>query len=158
MGSYLNMSLIIHVTPTQQANFDQTLVRVRLSIVDVVTCLDQPCKHGTCTDNGASFVCTCDEGYTGVTCDSLLATEETSELLLPEWLPYLEYVVVTVVSLTGLMVLGCLCLKCCQLLGVIEHKDDDEDKADRQNRRKDLILLQNRPKPMRFNSNMEMMF
>ncbi|XP_062594267.1 uncharacterized protein LOC134255764, partial [Saccostrea cucullata] len=122
----------------------------------VVTCRDDPCKHGTCTDQGTSFLCTCDEKYTGVTCDSPLVPEETSELLLPEWLSYLEYAVVTMVSLTGIMVLGCLCLRCCQVLGVSDDGDSDED--DEQGHTEDLVILQNRPKPMGFNRDRENMF
>ncbi|XP_061196824.1 neurogenic locus notch homolog protein 1-like [Saccostrea echinata] len=95
---------------------------------DVVTCQDQPCKHGRCTDQGASFMCTCDERYTGVTCDSRI------------------------------MVLGCLCLKCCQALGVFRHNDVDDDKANRQKHKGDLIVLQNRPKPIGYNSHMETEF
>ncbi|WAQ94941.1 SVEP1-like protein [Mya arenaria] len=35
-------------------------------------CSPDPCIHGTCTDTGSGFACTCDSGYTGPTCSTTL--------------------------------------------------------------------------------------
>jgi hypothetical protein len=38
-------------------------------------CDPDPCNgHGTCTDTGADFFCTCSHGFTGVTCDTPVST------------------------------------------------------------------------------------
>ncbi|CAH1245796.1 NOTCH1 [Branchiostoma lanceolatum] len=35
----------------------------------VATCARSPCAHGTCTDDVASYTCTCESGWTGHDCD-----------------------------------------------------------------------------------------
>ncbi|XP_078612876.1 uncharacterized protein LOC144882755 isoform X5 [Branchiostoma floridae x Branchiostoma japonicum] len=35
----------------------------------VVTCARSPCLHGTCTDDGGSYTCSCNNGWTGQDCD-----------------------------------------------------------------------------------------
>lgn len=57
----------------------------------------------------------------------LLGTAKAEELLLLKWFPYLEYALLTLVSLTGMMTMGCVCLKCCKACGVIRDNDDDDD-------------------------------
>lgn len=56
-----------------------------------------------------------------------LETAESQKLLLPSWFPYLEYALLTLVSLTVVMAMGCACLKCCQAVGVLKRNDDDDD-------------------------------
>lgn len=57
----------------------------------------------------------------------LLGTAKAEELLVPKWFPYLEYALLTLVSLTGMMTMGCVCLKCCKACGVIRDNDDNDD-------------------------------
>lgn len=57
----------------------------------------------------------------------LSETANSEELLLPKWFPYLEYALLTLVSLTGVMAMGCACLKCCKASGIIRDNDDDDD-------------------------------
>ena len=39
-------------------------------VVDADNCSSNPCMNGgTCVDSIAHFTCTCDEGFTGATCD-----------------------------------------------------------------------------------------
>ena len=35
-------------------------------------CAPQPCQHGDCTDRVNGYTCTCQAGYTGTNCDSIL--------------------------------------------------------------------------------------
>lgn len=56
-----------------------------------------------------------------------LETTESQKLLLPTWFPYLEYALLTLVSLTGVMAMGCACLKCCRAVGILKGNDDDDD-------------------------------
>ncbi|XP_078612873.1 uncharacterized protein LOC144882755 isoform X3 [Branchiostoma floridae x Branchiostoma japonicum] len=37
----------------------------------VVTCARSPCLHGTCTDDGGSYTCSCNNGWTGQDCDQV---------------------------------------------------------------------------------------
>ena len=38
---------------------------------DINDCASQPCKNnGTCKDQVNSFICDCNEGYTGLTCET----------------------------------------------------------------------------------------
>jgi hypothetical protein len=54
-------------------------------------------------------------------------TDEEWEFLLPEWFPYLEYVLLSFASLIGLMALGCVCLNCCPVFCGKNDDDDDEE-------------------------------
>lgn len=97
-----------------------------------ITCASTPCQHGSCADSPTGFMCTCDSSYTGIRCDTgfhvkPLETTEPKKLLLPIWFPYLEYALLTLVSLTGVMAMGCACLKCCRAVGVLKGNDDDDD-------------------------------
>ncbi|XP_078338824.1 uncharacterized protein LOC111134166 isoform X4 [Crassostrea virginica] len=96
----------------------------------VITCASQPCQHGTCTDSPTGFKCACESSYTGVQCDTDI--DQANELLLPEWFPYLEYTLLSMVSLVGVMAMGCFFLKCCQAFGVIGKKDDDDEDHENQ--------------------------
>ena len=33
-------------------------------------CRPNPCVRGTCTENGLDFLCQCEPGFTGLTCDT----------------------------------------------------------------------------------------
>ncbi|KAI8493292.1 hypothetical protein Bbelb_292960 [Branchiostoma belcheri] len=35
----------------------------------MLDCASSPCAHGTCTDGGASYTCSCENGWTGANCD-----------------------------------------------------------------------------------------
>ncbi|XP_062594269.1 neurogenic locus notch homolog protein 1-like [Saccostrea cucullata] len=112
---------------------------------DLVTCQDNPCKHGICTDEGITFTCTCDKGYTGTVCDTL----ETLEL--PESVRYVEYGLLSLVSVIGVMATGCVCLKCCQTFGINKKggTDDDDDENEEEKwkkNRKNLIFPQKHSK------------
>ena len=38
---------------------------------DIDECLTKPCQHdGTCTDGINSYTCSCQNGYTGVNCET----------------------------------------------------------------------------------------
>ena len=39
-------------------------------ILDINECGSNPCVYGTCTDAVSSYTCVCDEGYTGVYCET----------------------------------------------------------------------------------------
>lgn len=39
-----------------------------LNVPDIDHCSNNPCVHGTCTDTGATYSCTCDAGWTGPNC------------------------------------------------------------------------------------------
>ncbi|XP_061196827.1 fibropellin-1-like [Saccostrea echinata] len=97
-----------------------------------LTCTDNPCLHdGKCIDPGTGFQCTCPNTHKGNVCEIALISEKTSQLLLPEWLPSLEYGILSIVSVIGLMTTGCVCLKCCKALGVMdERRDEDTDDED----------------------------
>ncbi|XP_062594266.1 neurogenic locus notch homolog protein 2-like [Saccostrea cucullata] len=106
---------------------------------------------GTCVDGSIGFKCQCTDRYTGDFCDKALITVEASELRLPEWIQYLEYGVLSMVSLIGLMTLGCVCLKCSRACGVRDNKDDDDyDKEkDLRKRRKRIVhFTENHSKPL----------
>jgi hypothetical protein len=87
----------------------------------------------------------------------VLVTDEEMELLLPEWFPYLEYVLLSLASLIGVMALGCVCLKCCQMFGIKKDDDDDDDEEEDnlEKYRRDSILPLDRPKPFTTRHGME---
>ena len=37
---------------------------------EINECGSSPCVYGTCTDNVNSYSCTCDDGYTGINCET----------------------------------------------------------------------------------------
>ena len=37
-------------------------------IIDIDDCTSNPCVHGLCTDGINNYYCSCEIGYTGVTC------------------------------------------------------------------------------------------
>lgn len=70
---------------------------------------------------------------------------------MPTWFPYLEYALLSLASLTGVMAMGCICMKCCRAFGIIrdDDDDDDEDRDEKDFRRykRDSIYPLDTPKP-----------
>lgn len=58
---------------------------------------------------------------------SVLETETSTLYEFPDWFPYLEYALLTMISMTVLMAAGCVCLKCCQFCGCDSSDDDTEE-------------------------------
>lgn len=57
----------------------------------------------------------------------LLGIVKVEEFFLLKWFFYLEYVLLILVLFIGMMMMGCVCLKCCKVCGVIRDNDDDDD-------------------------------
>ncbi|XP_078610807.1 uncharacterized protein LOC144881533 [Branchiostoma floridae x Branchiostoma japonicum] len=41
----------------------------KYALCTVTTCARSPCAHGTCTDDGGNYTCSCENGWTGHDCD-----------------------------------------------------------------------------------------
>ena len=73
---YLKRLLPMHFGTMEDLNFRFELYRPYL--VDLRQCTNDPCgDYGTCYEDGDSYYCRCDEGYTGTNC-----TEGTTMYLL----------------------------------------------------------------------------
>ncbi|XP_048780715.2 neurogenic locus notch homolog protein 1-like [Ostrea edulis] len=92
-----------------------------------IRCSSNPCLKGSCADTAIGYACICEPSYTGQNCDTLLETETSTLYEFPDWFPYLEYALLTMISMTVLMAAGCVCLKCCQFCGCDSSDDDTEE-------------------------------
>ncbi|XP_062594280.1 uncharacterized protein LOC134255773 isoform X2 [Saccostrea cucullata] len=100
----------------------------------------QSCR--ICENGGAlklaSLSCKCGPHYKGGCC-------QVETLELPESVRYVEYGLLSLVSVIGVMATGCVCLKCCQTFGINKKSgtdDDDDENEDEKwkKNRKNLIF------------------